>query len=258
MPPPLPFPYPIHVGTDICNVKRVLRLLRGDHCARFIRRVLTPEELTRAKPVVHKVLEAASNRTAAQLVGTGLEADERMESLWALRGGAGREASQAIRPQAEAREDDVPWNPDTAAAEGEGLDWREHSMYRRAAYFMAGRFAAKEAAFKAHPHRYLGFHDVVVLTWPENQQMTTRPPTEDARGWWNPAVWNHNAPIVVIKAPGGSGGRDQIARVTISHDGDYSTATCIGFEADAAWDKDGHGRGNAGKGWLPWFSRLWR
>ncbi|KAK4100253.1 hypothetical protein N658DRAFT_473482 [Parathielavia hyrcaniae] len=260
MPPPLPFPYPIHVGTDICNVKRIMRLLRGQHCARFIRRVLTPKELTRARPSVHKILEIASNRTAAKLAGTDPSADERMQALRALRGDRRREGPHGVREQpAIANEDDVRWDPETTAAGRDGFsDQNECTLYKNASYFMAGRFAAKEAAFKAHPHRSLVFHDIVVLTWPENQQLTRPPPIEHGRVLRNPAVWNQNAPVVVIKAPSGSGGMDQLARVSISHDGDYSTATCIGFEADAAWDRDGHGRAGAGNSWFTWLSRVWR
>lgn len=35
-------------------------------------------------------------------------------------------------------------------------------------------------------------------------------------------------PFVVVKGEGG--GLDQEARVSISHDGDYATAVCLGFE----------------------------
>jgi hypothetical protein len=40
----LPFPFPLSVGTDICQISRVARILRGNHAARFVGRVLAPGE----------------------------------------------------------------------------------------------------------------------------------------------------------------------------------------------------------------------
>jgi hypothetical protein len=44
--PPRPFPFPINVGTDICSVQRIIRIL-GDakYRSRFPKRILTPKEL---------------------------------------------------------------------------------------------------------------------------------------------------------------------------------------------------------------------
>ncbi|KAK2059878.1 hypothetical protein LY76DRAFT_433083 [Colletotrichum caudatum] len=41
---PRPFPFPINIGTDICQVSRVYRLLASDRGASFLRRVLTKDE----------------------------------------------------------------------------------------------------------------------------------------------------------------------------------------------------------------------
>lgn len=43
MPPYLPFPSPMRIGTDICNIARIRQLVVKDH-ASFTRRVLTPSE----------------------------------------------------------------------------------------------------------------------------------------------------------------------------------------------------------------------
>ena len=39
------------------------------------------------------------------------------------------------------------------------------------------------------------------------------------------------APVALIRAGIGEGARDQMAKVSISHDGEYATAVCLGFEA---------------------------
>ena len=39
------------------------------------------------------------------------------------------------------------------------------------------------------------------------------------------------APVALIRAGNGEGARDQMAKVSISHDGEYATAVCLGFEA---------------------------
>ncbi|AEO60677.1 hypothetical protein MYCTH_2310149 [Thermothelomyces thermophilus ATCC 42464] len=103
MPPlPLAFPYPLRIGTDICRVARIAHILRSRQGARFIRRVLAPEELARARPAVHQVLRVA----AAQQAG---EEEER--------------AKGSARQEDEADE-----------AKGGDLD-----AYARAATYMAGR-----------------------------------------------------------------------------------------------------------------------
>jgi len=77
-------------------------------------------------------------------------------------------------------------------------------------------FAAKEAAIKAHPHRRLTFHDVVV-----RQEKSVR---EGQRGNGS------GPPVAVVKGLEGKTW-DQLALLSISHDGDYATAVCMGFNA---------------------------
>lgn len=68
------------------------------------------------------------------------------------------------------------------------------------------RFAAKEAAIKAHPHRALTWHDITI---------TAQPSAHPGR---------RGAPVAIIR------GRDEDheALVSISHDGEYATAVCLG------------------------------
>lgn len=77
---------------------------------------------------------------------------------------------------------------------------------------MVFRFAVKEATIKAHPHRHLTFHDIMV-----------------ERRLVKGEVLGSGPPIARIR--GGEGeAEDTSAMVSISHDGDYATAVCLGSE----------------------------
>lgn len=42
-----PFPFPINIGTDICQISRIYGILNGPRRLRFINRILTPGEVVR-------------------------------------------------------------------------------------------------------------------------------------------------------------------------------------------------------------------
>ena len=113
---------------------------------------------------------------------------------------------------------------------------------------VTSRFAAKEAAIKAHPHLKLGFHDILILT-PSHAAKLTGSELMQSSG--------SSAPVALIKAPKRGNHRDQIARVSISHDGAYSTAVCIGFEAGPEGKGEEDGEGESRNGWLHRISSLW-
>jgi holo-[acyl-carrier protein] synthase len=71
------------------------------------------------------------------------------------------------------------------------------------------RFAAKEAVIKAHVHRQLTFHDVVI----------ERRATEGE-------TLGSGPPVARIRARR-AGDEDVSALVSISHDGEYATAVCV-------------------------------
>ncbi|EFQ30752.1 uncharacterized protein GLRG_05896 [Colletotrichum graminicola M1.001] len=79
------------------------------------------------------------------------------------------------------------------------------------------RFAAKEATFKAHPFRRLSFHDITIVR------------RALVEGKANP---NGSGPPVAIIRGEREGEPGQTAMVSISHDGDYATAVCLGFEPE--------------------------
>ncbi|KAK0388535.1 hypothetical protein NLU13_4778 [Sarocladium strictum] len=174
MKPLRPFPLPICVGTDICQISRVFGIVVSGRGQRFVDRILTKEEQEREG-----------------------------ERLRWVRGTKEREQE---RKKVEAGTKDFAF---------EALQKREPELWSLAA-FLAGRFAAKEAAIKSHPHRHLTFHDVSV----ERLQPTGHGAKERL---------GSGPPVVRIKAEAG-GEDDGSALVSISHDGDYATAVCIGYD----------------------------
>lgn len=53
----LSFPFPLHIGTDICQISRVQAILASPRGPRFIRRVLAQEELARPRSHVATILD---------------------------------------------------------------------------------------------------------------------------------------------------------------------------------------------------------
>ncbi|KHO01549.1 4'-phosphopantetheinyl transferase [Metarhizium album ARSEF 1941] len=160
-PPIRPFPFPINIGTDICQISRIYTILRGPRRTRFINRVLAPEEVA-----WHG---ARLNWSAADLK--------------------------------------TDHSPGDGGVRGTDL-WRT-------AAFVAGRFAAKEAAIKAHSRRRLTFHDVII------ERRTAGGGAGETLG--------SGPPVVRIRA-GARDGEDVCALVSISHDGDYATAVCVAHD----------------------------
>ncbi|KAF7561430.1 hypothetical protein G7046_g2723 [Stylonectria norvegica] len=142
MKPLLPFPFPIHIGTDICQISRIYTVLSSPRANRFVARILRPEE-------------RAVNQSRLQILKRGVETYK------------------------------VPRDPELWSC----------------ASFIAGRFAAKEAAIKAHWKLGLTFHDISIERQAvEGPRLGSGPP--------------------VVRILGGEGdAADRSALVSISHDG---------------------------------------
>ncbi|KAI1825978.1 hypothetical protein F4861DRAFT_145427 [Xylaria intraflava] len=111
----------------------------------------------------------------------------------------------------------------------------------RAVEFMAGRFAAKEAVIKAHPHRRLTFQSIAILRATFGADSPAGSPLVDASGRiredtveereirpGDDASTSRSGPLVaLIKAAGAYA--DSHASVSISHDTEYATAVCLGI-----------------------------
>ncbi|KKA28545.1 hypothetical protein TD95_002239 [Thielaviopsis punctulata] len=163
----LPFPYPIRIGTDICQISRIRRIVTGGHGVRFLQRIFSDHERTVFAARLKPAFEAAEKAAMP-------------------------ERATSKRP-----------------AQDAALD--------QAVTFVAGRFAAKEAAFKAHSTYRLGFHDVHIMT----RRLTLAPGESKPPGAAPYAVIQPRPPFTSVA---------QEAQVSISHDGGYATAVCLGFE----------------------------
>ncbi|KAL3955433.1 hypothetical protein ACCO45_010996 [Purpureocillium lilacinum] len=195
------FPFPLNVGTDICQISRIYTILRGPRRARFVNRILAPEELAQRDPRL------------AFLAGVGTTKSSSQTS-----------AREAAKHDAE-------------------VALRETPLWKSAA-FLAGRFAAKEAAIKAHSHRRLTFHDVII----------------ERRAGGGEGRLGSGPPVARIRAPHKKSGdeagageeegerEDMSAMISISHDGDYATAVCLAHDPSVV---------EGGKGGLTGGDRAW-
>lgn len=80
------------------------------------------------------------------------------------------------------------------------------------------RFAAKEAAIKAHSHRRLTFHDIVI----EKRAQAA-----------GTSFLGSGPPVARIKGLT-EADEDVSAMISISHDGDYATAVCLAHDPSVA------------------------
>ncbi|KAK4448154.1 hypothetical protein QBC34DRAFT_408324 [Podospora aff. communis PSN243] len=105
------------------------------------------------------------------------------------------------------------------------LFWWEMVKWKKAER-IAGRFAVKEAVMKAHPHRRLTFHDILVFN-----DKSPVPLGSAGNGVVSDRMerLGSGPPRVYVKGDK-EGQPYQEVRVSISHDGDYATAVCMGVE----------------------------
>ncbi|KAK0701773.1 hypothetical protein B0T26DRAFT_757762 [Lasiosphaeria miniovina] len=228
--PKLPFPFPFQVGVDIIKTQRLHPILKSPNAARFLRRILTPKELM-ARPFNIDLI---------------FETDK--------------------------------WYRSKSEDSSEMKMWPEIEITNRTLEYVAGRWAAKEAVLKAHPWRWLYFHDIEVLSGrkgerngPETTTAETVDPFSPLQQALKLELEKHNRqlgksaktadeldaePTLVketleeagrqqhgITPPSTRGGPpvvtvmghregvpDQEALVSISHDGGYAIAVCMGFD----------------------------
>ncbi|KAA8570833.1 hypothetical protein EYC84_000225 [Monilinia fructicola] len=144
----------------------------------------------------------------------------RAKSIEALIGLVGPKETPLLNKTTAANHEPVGsliWSPYTTQedpkrltkAEEESMLIQLQQNVQGVARFIAGRFAAKEAAKKAFSKRRLGFHDITI----------DNPSLDNLRS---------RAPITLIKSTKGQ--EDQIVPMSISHDGDYATAVCMSCE----------------------------
>ncbi|CZR69735.1 uncharacterized protein PAC_19635 [Phialocephala subalpina] len=188
---PKPFPLPLAVGTDICSIPRIQKILTGKHGIKFIRKVLRQEERVENKFRCDDALEK-------------WRSVEKMKDLLVWKG------QKNTMHTAEGKLSDE----EVAKYLQREIDKSENEAKEslgKAATFMAGRFAAKEAIIKAHERR-LYFHDISI-----------RRPPEDELG--------SKPPIAVVLSQSGKWEDGQEVKLSISHDTDYATAMCLASTA---------------------------
>ncbi|PYI24312.1 4'-phosphopantetheinyl transferase [Aspergillus japonicus CBS 114.51] len=170
MKPPIPFPLALNIGTDIVHLPRIARLLtrhNGTYLARFTRRILHPREQAdfRARfPLSSSPVPLHNPQTQSQ-----------------------------AQPQSQTKSHPHP-SP---------LEFPE-TITPDMTRWLAGRFAAKEAARKAAPRgaAQLGWKDVIVRV---------------------SAVDEGRPEVVYLGASEG----DRLGKLSISHDGDYVVAMVL-------------------------------
>ncbi|KAF3767360.1 hypothetical protein M406DRAFT_321549 [Cryphonectria parasitica EP155] len=170
------FPLNLNIGTDLCHVVRIRQILNSTRATRFIERILNQDERRHHKvqPLLRKqTVPPPPAHDTAPLISRQESSPHK------------RAADQAA---------------DVACSIGPSV----HDL-QLAATFMAGRFAAKEAVIKAHPHKALTWHDITI-----RNQTSVHPDRQ-------------SAPIAIIRGEL----EDQEALISISHDGDYATAVCL-------------------------------
>ncbi|CAK7274882.1 hypothetical protein SEPCBS119000_006401 [Sporothrix epigloea] len=215
----IPFLLPqLHIGTDICHVPRIYAILckpatpsrvaaktptlKQSAASRFIRRVLTPHEIDALGRVTDDTSAPPPTMSARAAVA------------WLARG---RTLPTPAIGTASAK------LPDT------------HGPLWRAAQFLAGRFAAKEAAIKAHPHlRGLTLQDVWIARRGDGE-VAERRGNAHATDQEYLARKGTGPPLAFVRVsstttPEACVIMEQEARISISHDGDYASAVCLGVE----------------------------
>lgn len=191
---PKPFPFPIRIGTDICHITRIFNILtneNGRKAQAFVSKVLTEQEILISKnrlaglELLGKNSSQANNAEPTKSPAHHRELDPKKQ------GEQAGKAEVTISPKV--------WN----------------NTVLRTATFLAGRFAAKEAAMKALQGRHIGFHDIIVK------------PGEVING-------RTSAPTAMVR-PEEHGAQWEEIMLSVSHDGEYASASVIAVNGQAGY-----------------------
>ncbi|KAI9880578.1 MAG: hypothetical protein M1830_002277 [Pleopsidium flavum] len=194
--PPRPFPYALGIGTDICHVPRIQRLI-----------------LRHEDGGIERFGSKIFNEFERQFFNTRLSRYNvaRAAAVPKCNGHDGASSTETL-----ANAQDM-----------------EHSIPLKAfARWIAGRFAAKEAAIKAITHRRLFHHDVTILMpdkgFGKKPYARIEPPTRMIKIPYNIArqrgIHIDEESDFIFRPKMVHGNETQVAELSISHDGDYATA----------------------------------
>ncbi|KAI9844802.1 MAG: hypothetical protein M1837_005220 [Sclerophora amabilis] len=191
--PPKPFPFPVSIGIDICHIPRIREIITKDEnkrLDRFTRRIFNTSE----RPDAQKLIDRYHR---------------------------------------------------TRRREEQSVEAHRNTTLLRLAEWLAGRFAAKEAAMKAISSRRLTWHDICVHSTGKAPYLTILDPPrrnpncsaheggEKSASWPSTVKAVHEKGLTMsTSAAGMEEGvpNSRIARVSISHDGEYATAVVMAFD----------------------------
>ncbi|KAM7199909.1 hypothetical protein V8F20_005558 [Naviculisporaceae sp. PSN 640] len=218
-----PFPLPMALGSDICQISRIQKILnRGPNVAgRFVERLMTEEEIRDIRrPDIKQWIDYAIskiNRSPNKETHKNIILDENVRDVYSYQ--------------------------------------RKSGASRTAAY-LAGRWAVKEAVIKAHPHRRLNFRDIIVYSTvrqlarhgkereteadQQGNDMDNSGKESESEGDVAADIvadtrWT-GRPSAIVRGRKELGEEDTEVLVSISHDGDYASATCLAWTAPADID----------------------
>ncbi|KAI4169866.1 MAG: hypothetical protein LQ343_005415 [Gyalolechia ehrenbergii] len=179
---PKPFPYPIGVGVDICHIPRLYNLVgkRTHYVTRWAKKVFTRLEWHRLWQEFYKtsIRRTPSEFAKAQLwipeVGRTTSRTQRTHPVWAATETSYSLHNETAQHGVQANHHETQ-SPRTSFIES--LAGNAHadtrpllpSLYdptphvKLLAQYLAGRWAAKEAAIKAHRNRRLSLNDISIL-----------------------------------------------------------------------------------------------
>lgn len=236
MPVLRPFPFPsLSIGTDIAHVPRIARLVASRRIfPRFLRKVLTSRE---ERDFHLRFPQNASGGIKSGRGSSGGEQDSRQDAAKRAMSGLVREAAVS-RPALDAPQLLLRNALGDTESQDDYYEKEQRSQWvNKAAMFLAGRWAAKEAVVKACSWRSLTFDEIqilkdpwskrvygVILDEPEVRETLQRTPwiqKSDSPG--EALVWDSDGDIA-----------GQIVKVSISHDGEYATAVCLAAEETEA------------------------
>ncbi|RFU28262.1 hypothetical protein B7463_g8088, partial [Scytalidium lignicola] len=238
--PPIPFPLPFTIGTDICHIPRIFSILTSSNnyknrkiAHRFIRKLLTEEEYEESRKQIDGALNdlAGLSQRRALILKRGQELGvlAKGKGKWKFgvedfdeeKNGGDAEATVKGNEKETGKDDNDNGTIKRVGSEDvlktlmRSLGEEEKVVKKRVkvvANFLAGRFAAKEAAIKAHTVRRLTYQDIAIRKQSAPSGMS-------------------RAPLVLIKREGRGWSEDpQIVPLSISHDEDYATAVCMACE----------------------------
>ncbi|KAJ5966454.1 hypothetical protein N7481_013168 [Penicillium waksmanii] len=185
----IPFPYALNIGTDIVHLPRITRLLtsRPNYLSRFTQRILSDAEQRDFHRRFKGITQLSSQNSSKPTSAS-----------------ASTSAFTSTSASMSASTRSAPITPEITR-------------------WLAGRFAAKEAARKASPAgaASIGWKDVIVRV-EEDVRKSTAPMGGAVDGHTAVDGTSRRPEIVYV-----GGGEERVARLSISHDGDYVVATVL-------------------------------